>query len=799
MNTPQIATATPASAQPSREHAARFRRTTLSWCCAATLGICFATTGARAAFAPVNPPDFNLPQIGFYGSWTYPNGGWILNTGAAGDINANPCAPATGAKVKRTGLYAANGMNIAEAWCAPNYYWIYGGWGTAPLGAAYDQAAQTPTGGFCLFNMTVGDQLRTADPNALTVPPPVANHFPAPSPAVPYTFDVGIFAQSVIDKLNTGLPAPVGFQLAVRDPNGKLVYSTAVGSVTGYSGLPATPMTKERRFNVASMSKTITAVAVMAALEDLAEHQPQLGISLDSSIAPFLPSNWDRTKVVNTSIRQLLRHTSGFVTNGADDYATLKNMVEKGPVGPVGTHKYYNGNYALLRIILPYLVDGPQAFEPFESVPAVNAQVTGLAYRNYVRGKIFAPLGLSAVDVFHTGPLPETIYFSVNQAAIPDKINIPGDWYDFRANNMVLTAGPGNWTLSAEEYSWFISKLWLGKIISSASLTELLPQDDPGAYSVGGGMFGNQVFLCKQGQGWNYGHNGSGIYLNQLLAGPQGQWMTFFNGYTAVLLDNTPGAAFLPLATCLMSALTSTSSKVVCPNDIYVSNDPGQCGAKVEFSPNTDGTCGIALLHCSPKSGSIFPIGQTVVTCEDKSSTGPRYAPGSFTVTVNDTQAPALGPLVDLVVNATSPSGAHVLYQPPVSDNCPGVKLYCYPASGTLFPIGDSSVTCIAADAWSNQNSGFFKIHVKGGAEQISDLSARLSGMSIANVSLKKKLLSCLNAALGSLQKNDSVGACNSMQLFIDLINGQRLQSINSGDVEVLLNAAKQIRTVLGC
>ena len=71
--------------------------------------------------------------------------------------------------------------------------------------------------------------------------------------------------------------------------------------------------------------------------------------------------------------------------------------------------------------------------------------------------------------------------------------------------------------------------------------------------------------------------------------------------------------------------------------------------------------------------------------------------------------------------------------------------------------------------------------------------------MNISNVSLKKKLLSCLNAALGSLQKNDSGAACNSMQSFIDLINGQRTQSINPGDVEVLLNAAKQIRTVLGC
>jgi hypothetical protein len=157
-----------------------------------------------------------------------------------------------------------------------------------------------------------------------------------------------------------------------------------------------------------------------------------------------------------------------------------------------------------------------------------------------VRNRIFNPIGLSGVDDFYTGPLPETIYFDKGKKAVPDNINIPGViCYDQTSDNMVLTAGSGTWTLSAEEYSLFISKLWLGKIISPASVTEMLPQNDqkalalpyPLSTAVGIGMYGS---LLEHGgkAWWNYTENGAGC-------DGAGDWMTFLNGYTAVLLWNT--------------------------------------------------------------------------------------------------------------------------------------------------------------------------------------------------------------------------------------------------------------------
>jgi CubicO group peptidase (beta-lactamase class C family) len=508
-------------------------------------GLCLLAAPAGAALVPVVPPSFNVPEIGYYGCWVYPNGGWILVTGNPGDENANPCLTATGATVKRTGMYSATGVNIAEAWCEPDFYWIYEGAGTGPLGAAFGDAGNTPNGGFCHFNLTVGDSLRTEIRYPRPPLPPPSNTYPPPNASVPFSFNVNAFITRFRNAINTGSPRPVGYQLAVRDPQGTLVHSSAVGSVTSNSGLAEVAMTTLRRFDVASMSKTITATAFVAALEDLAEHVPSLGISLDSSIVPFLPSNWDRSRVTQVTFRSLLRHTSG-LDSGADTYEDLKTAIEAGPVSSmVGKYNYRNANYSLMRLLIPYVVDGPTAYRPFESNTAKNAAITALSYRNYVRGRIFGSIGLGSVDVFHVGPLPETIYFNANRQAIPDNLNIPGYiqdvvGYDMTANGQVLTAGSGNWDLSAEEYSLFITRLWQGRIISAARLNSMMPRDDQAAIgggtetATGLGIYGSRMAVGNQ-HWWNYNENGGGGQ-----GGPQGIWMTLFNGFTVVYLCNTP-------------------------------------------------------------------------------------------------------------------------------------------------------------------------------------------------------------------------------------------------------------------
>lgn len=114
-------------------------------------------------------------------------------------------------------------------------------------------------------------------------------------------------------------------------------------------------------------------------------------------------------------------------------------------------------------------------------------------------------------------------------------------WYDLTANHQVLTAGSGNWVLSAEEYSHFISNLWRERIVSGTGLRSMMPRDDQAALGVGSdvatglGIFGSRISVNRI-ERWNYNEAGGGW-----LGGPNGIWLTLFNGYTIVFLSNTSG------------------------------------------------------------------------------------------------------------------------------------------------------------------------------------------------------------------------------------------------------------------
>jgi HYR domain-containing protein/Calx-beta domain-containing protein len=139
-------------------------------------------------------------------------------------------------------------------------------------------------------------------------------------------------------------------------------------------------------------------------------------------------------------------------------------------------------------------------------------------------------------------------------------------------------------------------------------------------------------------------------------------------------------------------------TSITCPANVTQANDPNQCGAVVNYpAPTPTGTCGTIV--CTPASGSFYPKGTTTVTCT--SSAGPSC---SFTITVNDTQAPSITcPGNVTAVGTPGGSGVVVTYPAPTtSDNCPGVTASCVPASGSTFPVGTTTVTCTATDASSN-------------------------------------------------------------------------------------------------
>jgi hypothetical protein len=164
-------------------------------------------------------------------------------------------------------------------------------------------------------------------------------------------------------------------------------------------------------------------------------------------------------------------------------------------------------------------------------------------------------------------------------------------------------------------------------------------------------------------------------------------------------------------ASCTFTVTVNGVCILTCPANLSVSNEPNQCGAVVDYAaPTTGGPC--ATVTCSPASGSFFQRGTTTVTCT--STAGPNC---TFTITVNDTQAPTITCPTNVTAVAppgcSATSGTVVTYAPPTaSDNCPGVMVACVPPSGSPFPAGTTSVTCTATDASGNTATCSFTVRM---------------------------------------------------------------------------------------
>jgi hypothetical protein len=209
--------------------------------------------------------------------------------------------------------------------------------------------------------------------------------------------------------------------------------------------------------------------------------------------------------------------------------------------------------------------------------------------------------------------------------------------------------------------------------------------------------------------------------------------------YTATVTDNCPGATItcnppsgssFPVgqttvtctatdaagnhATCSFTVTVNDTQAPVatCPQDITVPAAEGQCSAIVTYSASASDNCPGASISCDPPSGSSFPVGQTTVTCTATDAAG-NHATCSFTVTVNDTQAPVATCPQDITVPAAEGQcSAIVTYSASASDNCPGASISCDPPSGSSFPVGQTTVTCTATDAAGNHATCSFTVTV---------------------------------------------------------------------------------------
>jgi hypothetical protein len=139
----------------------------------------------------------------------------------------------------------------------------------------------------------------------------------------------------------------------------------------------------------------------------------------------------------------------------------------------------------------------------------------------------------------------------------------------------------------------------------------------------------------------------------------------------------------------------------------------GPNGAVATFAATaTDAVDGPLGVACTPASGSMFPLGQTTVSCRAEDSSH-NTAARTFTVTVVDTLPPLLHVPGTISVQTTGPAGAVVTFSVTAVDAVDGtVTPTCSPASGATFPLGQTTVTCSAQDTHGNKASQSFLVSV---------------------------------------------------------------------------------------
>ena len=97
--------------------------------------------------------------------------------------------------------------------------------------------------------------------------------------------------------------------------------------------------------------------------------------------------------------------------------------------------------------------------------------------------------------------------------------------------------------------------------------------------------------------------------------------------------------------------------------------------------------------------------------------------------------------------------------------------------------------------------SGGWSLDITAGEtpeQKIADLRDLVAGLGIQH-GIAKALDSKLQDALDALAVDDTAGACDSLQSFLDLVNAQTGKKLTSAQAQQLTDAANDIRTQLDC
>ncbi len=273
---------------------------------------------------------------------------------------------------------------------------------------------------------------------------------------------------------------------------------------------------------------------------------------------------------------------------------------------------------------------------------------------------------------------------------------------------------------------------------------------------------------------------------------------TFPLGTTTVNCSATDDAGNTSGGSFDVTVVDTTSPVLTVPADI-TAEATGPSGAAVSFNATaTDIADDSPTVICDPASGSTFPLGTTLVECSVTDASG-NSASGSFNVIVEDTTIPSITVPAEMTVNATSPNGAAVNFSIvafDLADTNPDIA--CQPASGSVFGIGQTTVTCTVMDDSGNVATDSFQVTVKGAADQLVDMAdiVKESNLSFGlQISLSYKLgMTEFMIEMGRTQS-----ACSLLDAFSSQVQSLSGNGLTAAEATSLLESANRVKAVAGC
>jgi hypothetical protein len=276
-------------------------------------------------------------------------------------------------------------------------------------------------------------------------------------------------------------------------------------------------------------------------------------------------------------------------------------------------------------------------------------------------------------------------------------------------------------------------------------------------------------------------------------------------GVTTIMWTATDADGSTATASQTVTVSDNQKPSVQAPANIQVDNSGNNVPAAVSVgSAAAADNCHEVVVSGARNDGAaldaLYPVGTTMIVWTAIDPSG-NSASATQSITVRnvfvetrDLEAPSLNVPADFAVNATMPRGAVVNFAVNASDNVGVISLSCDRNSGSVFPIGYTSVSCSASDAAGNRAAKAFRVKVLNADEQIQNLILYIGTLPLKDAS-SRKLVKELNEVLR--QRSDRK-ACDRLDDFLDKLD-KRERGISAPSYLYMTREADRIQDVMSC